>query len=505
MNNISNARKSSYNIVTDIVGKILLLMISIIIPKLYIDNYGSDLNGLLNSLNGIFVYLNLLEAGIGSASIQALYRPITQKDYHKINEILSATRGYYLRNGFFFLAGLVAVSLGYPSFTHSRIDFWTIVLLVILSGAPYIAKFFFQGKYTVLLTADNRLYILNIVTNGVHIAANLIKAVLLINHVNIILVQGVFACLYLLQVIVIAVYVHKKYKCLSFSEVPDKLALSKSKSALVHEFAYVIFNNTDVLLLTYFANLETVSVYSVYNMVFAQMTLLLQSITTGSNSGLGQLMTTDHDRYNRVFVNFEYTFQCLACFVLISVGVMTPSFVKLYTIKATDANYLLPGLALLFTEIQFLSLIRWPGVGSIKAAGMFKETQYGALTEVFINLVMSIVLIQRFQIYGVLMGTIAALLYRTFDIIVFTRKHILKTRIRDAIIKTGVLLIISTVILLSETSLDITCSGYFAFVIKGCVIFGLNMLLFVAYSMLTNYRGFSSMLRLVKKKVLHRG
>ena len=150
MNNISNTRKSSYNIVTDIVGKVLLLVMSIIIPKLYIDNYGSDLNGLLNSLNGIFVYLNLLEAGIGSASIQALYKPITQNDHHKINEILSATRGFYLRNGFFFLAGLVAVSLGYPSFVHSRIEFWTIVLLVILSGAPYIVKFFFQGKYTVL-------------------------------------------------------------------------------------------------------------------------------------------------------------------------------------------------------------------------------------------------------------------------------------------------------------------------------------------------------------------
>ena len=49
MNNISNTRKSFYNIVTDIVGKVLLLVMSIIIPKLYIDNYGSDLNGLLNS------------------------------------------------------------------------------------------------------------------------------------------------------------------------------------------------------------------------------------------------------------------------------------------------------------------------------------------------------------------------------------------------------------------------------------------------------------------------
>ena len=166
MDNRSNVRKSSYNIATDAVGRILAIVISIIIPKLYIDNYGSDFNGLLNSLNGIFVYLNLLEAGIGSASIQALYKPITEKNYEKINGILSATRAYYLRQGFFFLSGLIAVSFCYPSFSHSDIDYWTIVLLVILSGTPYIAKFFFQGKYTVLLTADNSLYVLNIISNG---------------------------------------------------------------------------------------------------------------------------------------------------------------------------------------------------------------------------------------------------------------------------------------------------------------------------------------------------
>lgn len=504
MNKISNTKKISYNIVTDVIGKLLLIVISIIIPKLYIDNYGSELNGLLNSLNGIFVYLNLLEAGIGSASIQALYKPITQKDYDKINGILSATHNYYLRNGFFFLVGLIAVSFGYPSFAHSQIEFWTIVLLVTLSGAPYIVKFFFQGKYTVLLTADNRLYVLNIVTNGVHIAANIIKAVLLINHVDIILVQGAFACLYLVQVIIITTYVHKKYKHLSFTESPDQLALSKSKSAMIHEFAYVIFNNTDVLLLTFFSNLETVSVYSVYNMIFSQITLLLQSITTGSNPGLGQLMATDHDQYNRVFENFEYTFQCLACFVLLSVGVMTPSFVQLYTINATDADYLLPGLAFLFTEIQFLSLLRWPGVGSIKAAGLFKETQYRALAEVIINIVVSITLIQKYEIYGVLLGTITALLYRTFDVVIFTRKYILKTVISKAILKTGILLILATALLLIGLNIDISCSSYFGFVLKGCIVFGLNMLLFIAYSALTNFRGFTSLFMIVKNKAFHK-
>ena len=490
MSNANNVKKSSYNIVTDVVGKILTIIISIIIPKLYIDNYGSDFNGLLNSINGVFVYLNLLEAGIGSASIQALYKPITQKDYDRINSILSATKRYYFRNGLLFLVGLIVVSFSYPSFAHSKIDYWTIVVLVVLSGAPYIVKFFFQGKYTVLLTADNRLYVLNVITNGVHVAANILKVILLINQVNIILVQGAFACLYLVQVLLITIYVQKKYKTVSYAATPDNAALSKSKSAMVHEFAYVVFNNTDVLLLTYFCSLEIVSVYSVYNMVFFQITLLLQSITTGSNAGLGQLLATDHKRYVKVFENFEYMYQCFSCFVLISVGIMCTPFIRLYTINAADADYLIPGLAFLFTVIQILSLLRWPGVGAIKAAGMFKETQYRALLEVAINLLVSIILIQRYEMYGVLFGTIVALAYRTFDVIVFTRKHILCTGSLRVVLRTIVLIIVSVCLLIVEAKLNLSCNNYYAFIMKGCGVFCLNMMLFVAYSIASNYKGF---------------
>ena len=87
----------------------------------------------------------------------------------------------------------------------------------------------------------------------------------------------------------------------------------------------------------------------------------------------------------------------------------------------------------------------------------------------------------------------------------FTRKYILETRISGAIIKTGVLLILSTAILLAETRVNVTCSGYFSFVIKGCIVFAINMLLFVVYSLLTNFRGFTSIIRLVKSRVFHGG
>ena len=58
--------------------------------------------------------------------------------------------------------------------------------------------------------------------------------------------------------------------------------------------------------------------------------------------------------------------------------------------------------------------------------GAFKETQWRAWLETIINLVVSFVCVFKFGIYGVLFGTIAALLYRANDIIIFANCKLLK-------------------------------------------------------------------------------
>lgn len=62
----------------------------------------------------------------------------------------------------------------------------------------------------------------------------------------------------------------------------------------------------------------------------------------------------------------------------------------------------------------------------IDYAGHYKQTQWRAVLEMSINLVVSIVCVYKFGIYGVLFGTIVALLYRTNDIILYANCIIMK-------------------------------------------------------------------------------
>lgn len=73
MMGISNAQKSAYNILTSVLGQVITIVLGVVIPRLVLVNLGSENNGLLSSITQVLGYASLLEAGVGLASLQALY------------------------------------------------------------------------------------------------------------------------------------------------------------------------------------------------------------------------------------------------------------------------------------------------------------------------------------------------------------------------------------------------------------------------------------------------
>lgn len=63
---------------------VITTLIGVIIPRLFIVSYGSEANGLVSSLKQIFAYFALLEAGVGGATLQALYGPMARNDHGQI-------------------------------------------------------------------------------------------------------------------------------------------------------------------------------------------------------------------------------------------------------------------------------------------------------------------------------------------------------------------------------------------------------------------------------------
>lgn len=71
--------------------------------------------------------------------------------------------------------------------------------------------------------------------------------------------------------IIMTIYIRRNYKWLDLKVLPDFDAISQKNAVLVHQITELIFNNTDVIILTIFTSLKTVSVYSMYAMIFGMV------------------------------------------------------------------------------------------------------------------------------------------------------------------------------------------------------------------------------------------
>lgn len=221
------AKKSILNVLVGVLSQLIVIGLGFYIPRLVILTYGSEANGLITSVVQVITYLSLLEAGVGAASIQALYKHIGNNDKSKINEILTATSSYYRKTGWYYFIAVILISIGYPLVVSSGFSNLTVMAIVLLSGLGGAVNYYFQGKFRVLLLAEGKNYIEASVTALSTILNNVIRIVLMLNGFDIIVVQAVYFVITIVQIIVYQLYMRKHYKWINFKTTPDYQAISQ--------------------------------------------------------------------------------------------------------------------------------------------------------------------------------------------------------------------------------------------------------------------------------------
>ncbi len=416
---MNNRQKSVRNFIYAALSQVITMAFGFLIPRMLVVGYGSQVNGLLSSLEQFLVYLSLFEAGVGAASLQTLYRPVAEAKWEDINSILAATNELYKRTGRFYLLSLIGLALVYPLVVQSDLTYPVIFGTVFFSGIGNVITFYFQSKYTVLLQAEGKNYITTNVLMVADVAISITKVVLIYLGVNVVAILGSVFLIKAVQVSFLVWYIRRKYPMLDLSVKPNYGAVAQKKYALVHQISYLVFNYTDVLILTVVCGLKTVSVYTMYKRISAYLDQILNIVMNSVSFLLGQTRQTDLQRYRKMIDLMESLYSALAySFYAVALYLYLP-FMRLYTRGVSDANYVDGKIAVLFVAIGLLSHTRLPMVRTIEYSGHFKQTASRAVAEAVINLTVSFLGVALWGIYGVLLGTVAALLYRTNDIIIY--------------------------------------------------------------------------------------
>lgn len=422
---MNNPKKGLYNFIYSLLGQIITVIFGFLLPKLFVVNYGSEVNGLINSLTQFFAYLNLLELGLRSTAVQSLYRPIAQQDKAEINTILAAAAEQYKKTATTYLICTLGLALLYPLIVKTEISYWVIFGVALFMGLGNVLLFWVQGKYTILLRAEGKRYILSNIHTLVYVAGSLVKVIGIMLNLNIVAITVGSFFVTFFQIAYVTWYIKKHYAWVDLAVPPKVNAIRHKTFAMVQHLSTMVFHNVDILLLTLFADLRVISVYSLYKLLVSRFRNLLNDVAESVLFMLGQKYQTDKQKFT-LWTDIYQTYYNAVVFAVFAVilGVFIP-FMKLYMGSVEDINYIEPMYAWFFVVIELMLSIRQPMVNSIEQAGMFREAFSGVLIEIILKVLISAIAIFRLGVYGVLIGSVVSLVYRLNNLSIFVNRKVM--------------------------------------------------------------------------------
>lgn len=417
--------RAKKNIVASLGCQIITILCGLIIPRVMLAAFGSELYGATTSITQFLSYIALLEGGVGGVARAVLYKPLADGDHAAIGRIMGEIRAFFRGVGYLFAGYVIIVACGFKQISGlNSLDWITSAILVGVISLSTFGQYFIGISHSVLLQAAQRSY----VTYIVNILTTLLNAVLVCVLVRldcgIVTVKLVSSIVFFLRPVALWLYVRYKFKLKIIPKGETKY-LTQKWSGLGQHIAYYLHSNTDVVILTFLSDLFNVAVYSVYYMVVSNIQNLVGSFASGMEALFGDMLAKkEHDNLHKAFGKYETVLSVVSVILLgTTLSVILP-FVALYTADVTDANYHVPALAVFLTLASLLYCLRMPYHAIVIAAGHFRQTQLAAYGEAILNVVLSIALVFKYGIPGVAFATMLATALRFGYYVVYLWKNI---------------------------------------------------------------------------------
>lgn len=474
--------KSIKNVIWGILGQVITLALSFIVPRLILVNYGSEINGLTNTISQIYTYVALLEAGIGQSAMFALYH---SKSHEQSSSILAAAKKQYRRTAYVFVGCVVLLTIVLPFLIKTELKWWYVLLITLMAGIPSVLSFLTTAAYSQLLAVDGKHYVgsnLNLCASCVSSIAKIILANL---QINILILQLAFCLISCSKTLFYVLYFRNHYTWIDNKAIPDESTFVDRKGYVKTSLAWVVFSNTDVLLISVLCDLKMASVYAVYNMVFSAIYSLLNQLYTSTSFVLGHEYNKSISSYISLHDSFDAFFDMIVCAVMSVTYILILPFVRIYTSGITDVEYIYSELPLLFCSVQILSWIRYVSGNLTSLAGHAKKIGNISVIETIINVASSVVLIYFFGIAGALMGTIIALLFKSIYIIIFANKCLNRSSVHSFKICLSNIFLFGCVVLLNEF-LKINPTTYGSFILYGVILSFSFLIVFYLFNLVIN-------------------
>lgn len=477
--------KALKNMITSTIQQIVAFVCGLIVPRLILESFGSDVNGLINSITQFLAYITLLESGFGPVVKSILYKPIAKQDKHQIENILKSSEHFFRIIAAIFIIYIIGLCFLFPIFVNDQFDTMFTVSLILIIAISTFAEYFFGMTYKLYLQAEQKAY----VTSTIQIVTTIINTILVIVLIefgaNIQMVKLVSALIFVFRPIVQNIYVKKKYK-INLKNAQKDYKIEQKWDGFAQHLAGVIHGNTPIAILTIFSNMKEVSVYTIYNLVVTGIRNVITILSNAIDSAFGDMMAKEEkENFNKKFSMYEFIYYTIITIVYSCAIVLIVPFVQVYTKGITDTNYTRYIFAYVFVFAYFIHAIKTPYNTLSYTAGKFKDTRLGAWVEAILNLVISLILVDNLGIIGVAIGALVSVIVRGIEFLIFTSKNILDRTVRKTFLR-SIISITELVIIavLGNLVMNFTEITYLEWIIEAIKVFIVSIIVTLPINLL---------------------
>ncbi len=364
----------------------------------------------LNSLFGSVLWvLNLAELGVGSAMVYSMYQPIIDGDKEEICALLNLYKKYYRIIGAVIAAVGLVLTPFIPHLIKGDVPSDTNVYIVYLLNLLCTVMTYWLFAYkNSLLVAHQR----NDVASKVMLVTNTFQYG--VQFLIVILLQDYYW--YLVAAIVTQVctnIITAKMASKLYPEYEPKGQLPRShveningkiKDLFTSKLGNVIVSSCDSIVISAFLGLVVNAVYQNYFYILTAVMGIVKVVFDSCTAGIGNSILVDSEEKNyKDLKKLTFITVWLTAFCSASLLCLLQPFMKLW---AGEGSMFAFSAVICFVVYFFVDQMNQLLLTYKDAAGIWHEDRFRPLATAFTNLILSIIMIQFWGVYGVLWATV---------------------------------------------------------------------------------------------------
>lgn len=406
LNSESRTVNASRNAVSAISNKVIILFLTFISRKFFIQYIGIEYLGINGLFSNILTLLSMADLGLGTAMNVCLYRPIADNDTKKIAALLNYFKLLYryIAVGVSIIGIALIPALKYIVNMDSNIPYLYVyyIVFVLKNAASYL--FVYKSS---LLRADQKTYVINkveVIVNISKVIAQFIS-VLVWKSYFIYILLDVFAIVF--QNVIVSKKADYQY---NFIKSKAKLSVNEKKniftdisSVFLYKVSWSLLNGTDNILMSVLVGTIYVGLYSNYCTITNNLETFIALLFTSITASVGNLVaTSDAENRYKTFKIMQMVSFWICGFVCTCLFFLMQDFIQIWLGKEFQLNE----LTLIAIVLNlFFSICMRPVWTFREGTGMYKQIRYIMFITAILNLVLSVVLGKWLGVSGIIFAT----------------------------------------------------------------------------------------------------